>query len=134
MKVKLAFLVGLMIMMISSVAFAQGTDGSDTVETLEALLLAAKNGQWLVVAGFVLTGIIWGVRKLVAPKIKWFNTDFGGMVLAFGVSAAASVTTMLISGMSVSVSGVAMAALTAGLLAVGGWSGVLKNLPWFKTN
>lgn len=132
MKTKIIFLTGLMIMLMSSLAFAQNGSAGEETDVLEALLLAAKNGQWLVVAGFVLSGVIWVVRKVVAPKVKFFGTDFGGMLLAFGVAALSAVVGMLVEGMPVDVTSVAMAALTAGLLAVGGWSGVLKNLPWFK--
>ena len=95
---------------------------------MNAVLTAAQGGDGLVLLGLGLMGLIWVSRKWAIKVVPFFATDFGGMVFAFATSTLTVVAATLVSGAAIGMP-LVTAALTSGLIAVGGWSGVLKKIP-----
>ena len=55
----------------------------DLVALLGDLLAAATGKQWGVVASLLLIGLVFALRKYVAPKVPFLASDSGGVLLAF---------------------------------------------------
>jgi len=100
-------------------------------EFFTKVMVAAQGGDGLIMLGLALMAIIWVTRKYAVKYVSWFGTDFGGMVFAFLMSSMTVAASALAGGMGMSMT-VLSSAATAGLVAVGGWSGVLKKIPWLN--
>jgi hypothetical protein len=92
----------------------------DPVELATQIYSKIKDGKWLPAVALILVLLIWGVQKLAAWKIEWFDSKLGKYAIAFGTAAASSVAMALWAGEGLSV-GIFTAAIGAALAASGGF-------------
>lgn len=90
------------------------------------------SGQFIPAIGATLILFVWALRAGLALKLKWFATKIGGLVLAFGT------VFLLFIGVAmqahVAITGALLGkALTAGLVAAGGWGHLKDLIGWFQT-
>lgn len=123
MKLIISLFAGIMTLLVTSVAFAGGDDGN----FLAPLMDAALSKNWIVLTGLSLTVAIAFARKLLAKKFEWFATSAGGFALATSMSGLVAFVMTLVAGKSVGLETL-MAGLMAGLVAMGGWSGLWKHI------
>lgn len=97
-----------------------------TAEFVQMLVNAALSGRWPLVVSLVLVGLVWALRKALAPKIPFFETGGGGAVLNILTSFSVALATALLPGTTFTWS-LLWVALQASLVASGGWS-LLKYL------
>jgi hypothetical protein len=98
---------------------------------LEQAFNAARSGDWTAVTALFLIGIVWLARKPWAlGKIKFFSTDRGGVVLAFGLSVLGGLATAItaMGKFPTDIATYKMIAMTA-VTAMGGYV-ALKRLIW----
>lgn len=70
----------------------------DPAGFLMGLITAVKQGQWAMVAGGVLMGAVWLLRRYGKRFIPWLGTGFGGKVTAVAVSLAGTFSVALMVG------------------------------------
>ncbi len=93
---------------------------------VQLLVNAAMSGRWPLLVALALVGIVWLLRKLVAPKVPFFATGEGGAVMNLATSFTLALATALLPGAAFTWS-LLWVALQASLVASGGWS-LLKYL------
>lgn len=101
---------------------------ADASGWLKALYAAATGGEWKVLAGLVLLGVMFAARTWGAKVVPWFATKTGGLVLAFVISLAGTMGLALAAGAAVSLATV-VSALGTAAAAAGVWEWVKTYLP-----
>lgn len=125
---KKALFTFLFVCLMFGVAYAQGVDfESDPFGSLSAFVAAIKLGNWKLVAGIALAGVMMVLSK-VRDKIKWFKGDRGGAVLVMVLSLAGALSTGLMAGAAFDLKMV-LGAIGVAWTAVGGYTW-LKRLIW----
>lgn len=104
------------------------TPDTDAAAWVKALYTAVTSKEWSVVAGFVLVGLVYVARRWLLGWVAWFKTPFGGLVLAFSMSLAATMGIALAAGTKPSLSLVATALSTAAA-AAGVWEWLKAHVP-----
>jgi hypothetical protein len=99
---------------------------TDPGSVITGILTAFTGKKWLVLVGFLLTGVIYFLRTFVLKNVKWTQTGWGGAVVAWGIAIVGTVGMELAAGV-VSWATIADAVMAA-LMAAGGWSLVVKRL------
>lgn len=99
----------------------------DPLGTVASLVKAVRSGDWRMVAALALALVMLVLGK-VRGKVKWFRGDRGGVVLVFFLATAGMLSTTLAAGMDVDLK-MGTTALSAGLMAIGGYVGI-KKLLW----
>jgi hypothetical protein len=97
----------------------------DAAEWLKALYAAFTSKAWGTVAGVVLIGLVYPLRRFGPAILK---TPFGGLALAFVVSLAATLGAALAVGVSFSLALVASSLATAAT-AAGIWEWLKAHIP-----
>jgi hypothetical protein len=92
----------------------------DPVKLIGEIYSKMKDGKWLPAVALILILLIWGVQKLAAWKVKWFDSKLGKYLIAFGTAAASSASIALWAGDGLSV-GLFTTAVGAALAAAGGF-------------
>lgn len=113
--------------LVTVVAYAQSAVSSDDPVGLFTFLLdKLRSGDYAVAFGAVLVGVVWLVRRLAMVfKVEWFSTRLGGWVLNFGTAAVLAVgTAVMASGSSALTFSLFTSALSAALVASGGWQAI----------
>jgi hypothetical protein len=87
----------------------------------KALLAAVTGHQWWVLVSLVLVGLVWGVRKYLAPKVPFLASDAGGALLTFVLAVAGGLGTALLGGAPMSAALLGTVALVAFKVS-GGWA------------
>lgn len=102
----------------------------DVIEIARLALEAARSSNWALVVALALVAAVWAVRKLVAPKVPFFNTDPGAVLLTFVGSGAGALASSLLAG-AVFDGELVLTAVKVALIAAGGFVVVVKKLgPW----
>ena len=120
-------LVGLPLFVLAQVTVP---DPNDPGAFLKAVFDAINGKDWYVTAGLAVVGAIWAVRKFLAPKVAFFATDAGGVVLNLGMTFGLGLSAALLAHQPVTL------ALLGKLLAAaftlgGGWAIARKLLRAF---
>lgn len=97
----------------------------DAAAWAKALYEAITQKHWGIVAGVVLIGIVYPIRRFGPDVLK---TPFGGLVLAFVVSLAGTLGISLAAGVAFSWS-LAVGALTTAATAAGVWEWIKAHIP-----
>jgi hypothetical protein len=83
-----------------------------------SLLAAAKAGQWRLLAGLVLSVLVWAARRWGSGAVPWLKTDRGGAVLVLLLALLGGIGTSLAGsgpfGLSLLVNSLSMAFVSAG--------------------
>lgn len=95
---------------------------------ISATLDAAKSGQWRILAGFLLVGLVWAARKWGSGVAPWLKTDRGGAALVLALALLGGVATTLLSGQAFAW-GLLVNSLSMAFTAAGGYA-VLKKILW----
>jgi hypothetical protein len=88
---------------------------------VQSLFDAIHGRQWVVVAGFVVSGVVWALRTWGAKLVPWFATSRGGAVLVTVVGVLGAIAISLLAGKlswASILDGVLLALLSAGGYAV----------------
>jgi len=109
----------------TEVAFAASAAPPD-LETdaggfLRLLYDAATSKQWGIVAGYVLVGLAFVVRKYALGRFAWTQTRWGGFAIAVGLSLAGTFGLALATGADIT-GGLVLTALSTAMTAAGGWT------------
>ena len=88
---------------------------------LRLLYDAATSKQWSIVAGYVLVGLAFVVRKYALGRFHWTQTRWGGFGIAVALSLAGTLGLALGTGAPIDLSTV-VAALSTAMTAAGGWT------------
>lgn len=94
---------------------------------LRLLYDAATSKQWSIVAGYVLVGLAFVVRKYALGRFAWTQTRWGGFAIAVGLSLAGTLGLALATGAPVDVS-LVLSALSTAMTAAGGWTWIQNAL------
>lgn len=98
---------------------------TDAAGWIKLLYLAITSKAWGVVAGLVLVGFVYPLRRF-GPSV--FKTPFGGLVLAFLVALAGTMGVALAAGAPLSLS-LAASALATAASAAGIWEWLKAHIP-----
>lgn len=98
---------------------------ADAAGWIKLLYGAVTSKAWGVVVGLVLIGLVYPLRKWGPNVLK---TPFGGLVLAFAVSLAATLGAALAAGVAPSLS-LAASALATAATAAGVWEWLKAHIP-----
>lgn len=89
---------------------------------IASLLAAAKAGQWRLLAGLVLSLLVWAARTWGSGAVPWLKTDRGGAVLVLFLALLGGIATSLAGngpfGLSLLVNSLSIAFTAAGGFAV----------------
>lgn len=85
-----------------------------------SVLNAAKGGQWRLLAGLLLSLLVWGARSYGSKWVPWLKTDRGGAALVLALALLGGLATVL-SGDSTLSFGTLANALSMAFSAAGGW-------------
>lgn len=124
----LALLMILGLMLVAVAAWAGGPPDAlappdpdtDAAGWADAIYSAVSAGQWSVVAGLALLGLVWGVRKagpwlIDRPGMRWLRTDRGGVVVSVVGGLAIDAAAALAAGRPPSiVGGLVLSAIASG--------------------
>ncbi len=94
---------------------------------LRLLYDAATSKQWSIVAGYVLVGVAFVVRKYALGRFAWTQTWWGGFAIGVGLSLAGTFGLALATGVAINVS-LVLSALSTAMTAAGGWTWLQKAL------
>ncbi len=100
---------------------------ADPGGAVTSVLNAAKGGQWRLLAGLLLSLLVWGARSYGAKWVPWLKTDRGGAALVLGAALLGGLATVLSGDSSLSLATLANA-LSMAFSAAGGWVIVKKLL------
>lgn len=95
---------------------------------VSSVLNAAKAGQWRLLAGFLLVGLVWAARKWGSGAVPWLKTDRGGAALVLVLALLGGIATTLLSGQAFAW-GLLVNSLSMAFTAAGGYA-VLKKILW----
>lgn len=95
---------------------------------VRALYTAATAGDWKIVGGLGLLGLVFALRAYGARLIPWLATKSGGLVLGLAVSLAGTLGLALAAGASVNLTTFASALVTAAT-AAGLWGWLKDRIP-----
>lgn len=98
---------------------------TDAAAWIKALYTAITSKAWGVVAGLALVGLVYPLRRFGPDVLK---TPFGGLVLAFLISLAATLGVALAAGAPLSLS-LAASALATAATAAGVWEWIKAHIP-----
>lgn len=104
--------------------------GADPVGFATSLYEAVRSGRWALVAGALLIGVTFAVRRWVLGGWAWAQTDRGGVVLAGLLALAGALANATLAGTWPDGKAL-LAALQVALVAMGGYAG-LRKLAWPK--
>jgi hypothetical protein len=104
------------------------TPDADAAEWLKALYSAATAGEWKILAGLALVGVVWLLRSWGVKALPWFGTKTGGLALAFLVSIGGTFGLALAAGAKLSLASAASALGTAAA-AAGVWEWLKAHMP-----
>lgn len=94
---------------------------------------AVRDGRWSVFVAALFAILVIASTRGVVAKIPWVgdlvDSGTGGMVYAFTIAMGGALAHAKLAGEAIN-SDLVLAALQTGGLAVGGWSGIWKQLPW----
>jgi hypothetical protein len=90
-----------------------------------ALYAAITSKAWGVVAGLVLVGLVYPLRRF-GPNI--FKSQFGGLVLAFIISLSGTFGIALAAGVHLTL-GLAASAIATAATAAGLWEWIKAHIP-----
>lgn len=97
----------------------------DAAAWAQALYGAITQKHWGIVAGIVLIGIVYPIRRFGPDVLK---TPLGGLVLAFAVSFAGTLGITLAAGVAFSWA-LAVGAITTAATAAGVWEWIKAHIP-----
>src|SRR3990172_2131165 len=103
------------------------TDPTNLGGLLSTLISSAQAGKWMAAVGVVLMLVTAGLRWLLVKKLPWFETWWGGAMLIFSTSLAATVGGSLAEGSAFSWE-LFLAALSSAYAATGVHTHVKKYL------
>lgn len=123
------FLSLLFLLFLGSVALAGAADvptpDVDAAAWLKALYAAATSGEWKIVGGFLLVGIVY-LGRAYGPKV--FKSTLGGLVLGIVVSLAGTFGLALATGAQITIATV-ITALGTAATAAGAWEWIKTHIP-----
>lgn len=132
--VKLAVIIALVSfsgLAFASIAETQPAAQVDSIDgavsVVGSILKNAKESRWVLVAGSVISLLVFGIRRWGKKALPWFSTDRGGVVLVFVSSVAGGLVTSLADGQPLGWSTV-LVVLEIGFLAIGGYHGLKSFL------
>lgn len=94
---------------------------------IRLLYEAATSKQWSIVAGYVLVGLAFVVRKYALGRFAWTQTRWGGFGIAVALSLAGTLGLALGTGAPIDVS-LVLSALSTAMTAAGGWTWIQNAL------
>lgn len=89
------------------------------------LYQAVMGGQWALFAALLLMGIIYALRKYLAPKLPLLATDEAGVLMAFFGSLSGAFATAFAAGQTFSLA-LCWTAFKVAFLAMGGYVALKK--------
>lgn len=101
--------------------------GTDPGGTVTSVLNAAKGGQWRLLAGLLLSLLVWAARRWGASTIPWLKTDRGGATLVLALALLGGVAATL-AGDQPFAWGLLLNSLSMAFTAAGGFAIVKKIL------
>jgi len=119
-------MAGLFLICMFGAAVAAET-GTDPWDSVGGLLEAIKAGNWKMVAGLVLSGLMYVLNKY-RDSLKLFSGDRGGAVLVMLLALGGGLATSLVAGVPVDLK-MLLGAVGVAWTAVGGYTW-LKRLIW----
>jgi hypothetical protein len=87
----------------------------------KALFAAVTAHQYWLLASLVLVGLVWALRKYLAPKVPFLASDAGGALLSFLVAFASGLGVALMGGTPMSAA-LALTVFVAAFKVSGGWA------------
>jgi hypothetical protein len=94
--------------------------------TLAAQLYqAVTSGNWFLLAAFALVAAVFGARKFLTPRVPFFASDSGGVLLTFLGALGGGLATALAAGENMSWV-LALASAKVAFVAMGGYSALKK--------
>lgn len=114
-------LLGWGCMGVAHAASAPPDPETDAGAFLRLLYDAATSKQWSIVAGYVLVGLAFVVRKYALGRFHWTQTRWGGFGIAVALSLAGTLGLALATGAPIDVS-LVLSALSTAMTAAGGWT------------
>jgi hypothetical protein len=119
-----------LIVLLTGAALAQTippppSPDTDAAGWIKLLYGAVTSKAWGVVVGLVLIGLVYPLRRFGPNVLK---TPFGGLVLAFSISLAATLGAALAVGVAPSLS-LAASALATAATAAGVWEWLKAHIP-----
>lgn len=112
---------------IAHAAAAPPDPETDAGGFLRLLYEAATSKQWSIVAGYVLVGLAFVVRKYALGRFSWTQTRWGGFGIAVALSLAGTLGLALGTGAPIDVS-LVLSALSTAMTAAGGWTWIQNAL------
>lgn len=106
---------------VAHAATAPPDPEADAGGFLRLLYDAATSKQWSIVAGYVLVGLAFVVRKYALGRFSWTQTRWGGFGIAVALSLAGTLGLALATGAPIDVS-LVLSALSTAMTAAGGWT------------
>ena len=95
---------------------------------LKAVYTAATAGDWKIVGGLGLLGLVFVLRAYGARFVPWLATKSGGLALGLAVSLAGTLGLALAAGASINLTTFASALVTAAT-AAGLWGWLTDRIP-----
>ena len=95
---RLVFVSMLFFLAFAVLAQAVTPPPTEPVGIVTGILTAFQGKQWGILLGFIISGIIWGVRTFAMKKWKWAQTTQGGGVISFFLGIFLVIAAELIAG------------------------------------
>lgn len=127
-------LVFLTLVLLTGLAYAADVPAPDvdTSAWLKAVYEAATKGEWKMLAGLVLIGIVFVLRAYGSKYIKWFATSTGGTILNFVGSLGGTIGLALAAGAPVTF-GLVLTGISTAATATGLWELIKRYIPSVNT-
>ena len=126
----LAAVAALLTLTVCGVAYAQTPDfDNKPIESIFELINYIKEGNWRIVAGFVLMGIMFGLNKW-RERVPFFKGDRGGAILVLVLALVSSVSAALFSNAGLDLE-LIVGAVSVAFSASGGYT-IIKRIIWPK--
>ena len=106
---------------VAHAAAAPPDPEADAGGFLRLLYEEATSKQWSIVAGYVLVGLAFVVRKYALGRFSWTQTRWGGFGIAVALSLAGTLGLALGTGAPIDLS-LVLSALSTAMTAAGGWT------------
>lgn len=94
----------------------------------KALYDAVTKGEWKLVGGLGLTGLVFALRTWGAKLVPWFASKSGGLALSFAISLAGTIGLALGAGADITWRTI-LAALGTAATAAGLWEWLKSYIP-----
>jgi hypothetical protein len=118
--ISLAVLCLLLAPIVATFAQAAPATPADPGSVITGILTAFTGKKWAVLAGFVLTGVVYVVRTYFLATWAWAQTSRGGAIVAIAIAIIGTLGVELAAGV-VSV-GTILDALMAAIMSAGGYN------------